>query len=100
MAHGHATTGRVHRGGAWWREQEREEHRRVTAFEVFRILGGEKRGDRSFLCHCPCGLHKRGDRHPSLSVKDRRDGRLLLFCFAGGDYRDIVSTLRARGLRV
>jgi hypothetical protein len=72
--------------------------RRVMAREVFRILGGEKRGDR-FLCHCPCPLHKRGDRHPSLSVADGRD-RLLLFCFAGGDYRDIVAALRTRGLRL
>jgi putative DNA primase/helicase len=72
--------------------------RPVTAREVFRVLGGEKRGD-GFLCRCPCGLHKNGDRNPSLSVKDGRD-RLLLHCFAGGDYRDIVAALRHRGVRI
>jgi putative DNA primase/helicase len=96
--HGRAAS-RVYRGGARQGEKTGEE-RRVTAREVYQTLGGEKRYDYGYLCRCPCGLHKRGDIHPSLSVKDGRNGRPLLHCFAGGDYRDVVTALRARGLRL
>jgi hypothetical protein len=91
-----STTNKV----AWRPRQPRYYGRQVTAREVFTALGGEKRSDGGFMCRCPCGLHKHGDHHPSLSVKDGRDGRLLLFCFAGGDYRDVAAALRARGLRL
>jgi hypothetical protein len=82
------------------RRTRAREERRVTAREVYQTLGGEKRNDHEYLCRCPCGLHKRGDIHPSLSVKDGRNGRPLLHCFVGGDYRDVVTALRARGLRL
>jgi hypothetical protein len=44
-------------------------------------------------------LHRHGDRNPSLSVKDGRNGRALLHCFAGCAYDEIVTALRGRGLR-
>jgi hypothetical protein len=70
----------------------------ITAQEVGRALGGRRMGDGNYMCRCPCPMHKHGDRNPSLSVKDGRK-RLLLHCFAGGEYNDIVKALEARGLR-
>jgi hypothetical protein len=72
---------------------------RANAAQVFDILGGRRINPQSFICHCPCPLHARGDRNPSLSVRDGDKGHLLLHCFAGGDYDDVVAALRAKGLR-
>jgi hypothetical protein len=49
---------------------------------------------------CPCPNHGsgRGDRNPSLSVSDGDDGKLLLRCFAGCEFWDILDGLRHRGL--
>jgi hypothetical protein len=43
-------------------------------------------------------MHKHGDRNPSLSVKDGRNGRPLLYCFAGCEYDQLVDALERRGL--
>src|SRR4029077_4883126 len=40
----------------------------------------------------------RGDRNPSLSISDGDDGALLLFCFAGCTFEDIIDALDRRGL--
>jgi hypothetical protein len=72
---------------------------RATATQVFALLGGRRISSHSFVCHCPCPLHARGDRNPSLSVRDGDRGQLLLHCFAGGDYEDVVAALKAKGLR-
>jgi hypothetical protein len=63
-------------------------------------LKGETRPDASgnYACHCPGPLHKNGDKNPSLSVKDGDNGRLLLCCHAGCDYRDIVAALERQGI--
>ena len=60
-------------------------------------LSGKRMGD-SWLCHCPGPLHRNGDRNPSLSVKDGFNGKPLLYCFVGCDYRDIVAALEHRGI--
>jgi hypothetical protein len=70
----------------------------MTARDIAAALGGKRLGDGNYRCRCPCPMHKHGDRNPSLSVKDGRD-RLLLYCFAGDKYHDIVKALEARGLR-
>ena len=54
-------------------------------------LGGRYNG-RNGIARCPA----HDDRHPSLSIAER-DGKLLLHCFAGCDYHDIVEALRAMG---
>ena len=69
------------------------------ARDIAIALGGRKIGDGAYLCRCPCLSHKRGDRNPSLSVKDGDSGRLLLHCFSGDGYGDIVAALRAKGVR-
>jgi putative DNA primase/helicase len=77
-----------------------KDRERAAAKQVFSALGGMRLGEDAFLCHCPCSLHKRGDLNPSLSVKDGPNGRLLLHCFADGDYADVVAGLKAKGLRL
>ena len=69
-----------------------------TAAEVAAILRGKRQGNGSYLCSCPCGLHRRGDVIPSLSVTDGRCGRPVVHCFGGGDFRDIIDALIARGV--
>ena len=71
----------------------------TTARDIAVALGGRKIGDGAYLCRCPCLSHKRGDRNPSLSVRDGDSGRLLMHCFAGDSFDDIVAALKAKGLR-
>lgn len=44
----------------------------------------------------PCPAHD--DRKPSLSIRDGKDGRLLVKCFAGCDFARIRDALKARNL--
>ena len=69
-----------------------------TAAEVAAILRGKRQANGSYLCPCPCGLHRRGDLNPSLSVTNGRCGRPVFHCFGGGDFRDIIDALIARGV--
>jgi putative DNA primase/helicase len=71
-----------------------------SAREIAAKLKGETRPDRSgnYSCRCPGPMHKNGDANPSLSVKDGANGRLLLYCHAGCDYRGIVAALERRGI--
>ncbi len=59
-----------------------------------------RRNRHGWLVRCPCLNHGkgRGDRSPSLSVTDGDDGRLLLCCFAGCQFDDILDELARRGL--
>jgi hypothetical protein len=74
--------------------------RALSARELALKLGGSERPDASgnYVCRCPGPLHKRGDLTPSLSVKDGRSGRPLLYCFAGCDYHEIVAALKRMSL--
>jgi hypothetical protein len=71
----------------------------VNAKTIALALRGKQHG-RGWLVSCPCPNHGsgRGDRNPSLSVSDGDDGRLLLRCFAGCSFNDVMDTLRGRGL--
>ena len=46
-----------------------------------------------YRCSCPGPLHSRGDRNPSLSVKQCEDGSIVLYCFAGCSAYDVVSAV-------
>jgi hypothetical protein len=82
-----------------WRspKPQRVDARYPTAAEVAAALRGKRQADGTFLCHCPCGVHRRGDINPSLSVRDGWRGRPVFNCFAGGDFRDVIDALIARG---
>ncbi|MFO1102477.1 MAG: toprim domain-containing protein [Methylocystis sp.] len=71
----------------------------TSAAAISRALKGHRHGG-GFLCRCPVASHGngRGDRNPSLSIRDGDDGRLLVHCFAGCDPLDVLDALRQRGL--
>ena len=71
----------------------------MSADHIGTALKGRRNGN-GWLVRCPCPNHGkgRGDRFPSLSVADGDDGRLLLRCFAGCDFVDILEELKHRGL--
>jgi hypothetical protein len=70
----------------------------MNADRIGIALKGRRNG-KGWLVSCPCPNHGngRGDRNPSLSVTDG-DDRLLLRCFAGCQFPDIINALRHRGL--
>jgi putative DNA primase/helicase len=70
-----------------------------TADRIGVALRGRRHG-RGWLVSCPCPSHGsgRGDRNPSLSISDGDDGKLLMRCFAGCDFTEILDALRNRGL--
>jgi hypothetical protein len=72
------------------------------AIDIARELGCRSGADAAgnYQCRCPGRLHRHADRHASLSVKDGRNGRPVLYCFAGCSYDEIAAALEARGLRV
>jgi hypothetical protein len=72
--------------------------RMTNAREIAARLQGKRNGDGNYMCRCPGPLHHNGDRNPSLSVKDGRNGRPLLYCFAGCEYQEIVAALERCGL--
>jgi hypothetical protein len=70
------------------------------AASIALALGCKTRPDASgnYQCRCPGPLHRNGDRSPSLSVKDGRNARPILFCFAGCSYAEIAAALDHRGI--
>jgi putative DNA primase/helicase len=70
----------------------------TDAATIARSLGGRNSAD-GFLCKCPVPSHGkgRGDRQPSLLIKDGAEA-VLLKCFAGCDPKDILAELRGRGI--
>jgi hypothetical protein len=71
----------------------------MIAARIGVALKGRRNGN-GWLVSCPCPNHGsgRGDRNPSLSVSDGDDGKLLLRCFAGCEFPDILDGLRHRGI--
>jgi hypothetical protein len=71
----------------------------MSADQIGIALKGRRNGG-GWLVRCPCPNHGkgRGDRFPSLSVADGNGGRLLLRCFAGCDFVEILDELKLRGL--
>src|SRR4051812_36302460 len=59
-----------------------------------------RRNGQGWMVRCPCPSHGkgRGDTSPSLSVHDGDDGRLLLRCFAGCEFVDMLDALKRLGL--
>jgi hypothetical protein len=70
----------------------------TDAASIAKVLGGTRTG-QGYLLHCPVIGHGRGrgDINPSLSVADG-DRRLLIYCHAKCDPRDVLYALRTRGL--
>jgi putative DNA primase/helicase len=74
----------------------------TAAREIALALGGRRAqrcADGTWMTCCPVASHGqgRGDRSPSLTLKDG-DRRILVKCFAGCDTSSIIAELRRRGL--
>jgi putative DNA primase/helicase len=71
----------------------------MSAARIGIALRGKRNGN-GWLISCPCPNHGngRGDRNPSLSITDGDDGKLLIRCFAGCAYEDVMEQFRYRGL--
>lgn len=72
----------------------------MSAESIFCAIGGTRHG-LGFVVRCPLPSHGqgRGDRSPSLSIRDGDRG-LLVCCHAGCDSRDVFEELRRRGLLI
>ena len=68
----------------------------TDASNLTAVLGGHWHGSNG-LAFCPA---HHNTRTPALSLKDGRDGKLLVHCFAGCSWQDVFAALRARGLLV
>lgn len=55
---------------------------------VARLEGARRQSD-AYLARCPA----HDDRHPSLSVSEGKDGRILLHCWAGCTTGDVLAAL-------
>jgi putative DNA primase/helicase len=73
----------------------------MNAEQIGIALEGYRNG-RGWLVSCPCPNHGkgRGDRTPSLSIADGDDDRLLLRCFAGCNFLEVLDALKHRGIIV
>jgi putative DNA primase/helicase len=65
----------------------------MTAETIAKALGGHRAG-ATWMARCP----GHDDRAPSLSISSGKDGKVLVRCHAGCDQRDLIATLRKRGL--
>ncbi|WP_175869561.1 DUF7146 domain-containing protein [Bartonella gabonensis] len=65
----------------------------TTAQKITCALRGVWHGDYG-LARCPA----HDDQLPSLSLSNGNDGRLLLYCYAGCSFREIIQALRRIGL--
>lgn len=61
----------------------------MRAEKIARALGGRGSG-KSWMVRCPAHV----DRTPSLSICDAEGGKLLVFCFAGCPYGEVIRALR------
>jgi hypothetical protein len=61
----------------------------MTAAEFAARTEARRSGDGRWLARCPG--HE--DKRPSLSIASGRDGRVLLRCFAGCDFEDVVAAM-------
>ncbi len=53
----------------------------------------KRTGPETHIARCPGPLHKHGDRHPSLSIREKPDGIVLLKCWAGCDVEEILGAV-------
>ncbi|HHW11265.1 MAG TPA: DUF3987 domain-containing protein [Firmicutes bacterium] len=59
-------------------------------------LKAKRRSNGQWIAHCPVPNHGRdgnGDRNPSLSISEGRDGRILIKCFAGCSPDAVVAAM-------
>jgi hypothetical protein len=65
----------------------------MNAAKIAAALGSRKTA-RGWCASCPA----HNDRHPSLDIAERPDGRVLFICRAGCSQAEVIDALRERGL--
>jgi len=60
---------------------------------ITRKLKAKKSGSGWIAC---CPAHD--DHNPSLAIKETTTGKLLLYCFAGCTYQEIIAALKNLGV--
>lgn len=65
----------------------------MNSATIAKALGGYRAG-AAWMARCPA----HDDHTPSLSVRDGKNGRVLVHCFAGCDQRDVITALSELGL--
>lgn len=58
-----------------------------------RVSSAKETGPGEWICSCPGPLHDRGDRNPSLSLKEQQDGTLLVHCLAGCETAEVLAAV-------
>ena len=66
----------------------------MNAAAIARALDGKPLASGGFMCRCVC----HDDHNPSLKIDDGDNGRILVHCFRGCDWRDVKAALRDQGL--
>ena len=56
---------------------------------IIGLLEKVRKSGGGWIARCPA----HPDRRPSLSIREGRDGRVLLYCFAGCPTSDVVAAL-------
>jgi putative DNA primase/helicase len=72
-----------------------------AASSIARALHGRSAAGGSYLVRCPVPSHGngKGDRNPSLMLRDGdKAGRVLVHCYAGCEAADVLAELRRRNL--
>lgn len=78
------------RSGGWGSRHHGIEHPALAAEELLARLEAVRRnGEGRWMARCPA----HGDKGPSLSVREGEDGRILLHCFSGCSFSEIVTAL-------
>jgi len=62
--------------------------------EIATALPKNRRNGKGWVACCPA----HADKHPSLSIDEGRDGKVLLHCHAGCTQDEVIDALRDRGL--
>jgi hypothetical protein len=72
----------------------------MSAVRIAAALGGLPAGAGRWRCRCPLPAHGKGqgDRNPSLSLTERDQQPVVVFCHAGCAPEDILAHLRRHGL--
>ncbi len=71
----------------------------MSARNIAQALGAARRHGTGWIARCPAPGHGRGrgDRNPSLSLRDDGDW-VLVYCHSGCEQGDVIATLRDWGL--
>ena len=72
----------------------------MNAEMIAKALNGRRAAGSGYLCHCPVASHgrRRGDRNPSLLVRDGDFQLIVVHCFSGCKTTDIFDEFRRRKL--